>query len=329
MIRISAAEGSDPPAEHVVSRYADVQAALSDERLEVAPAGDGGEVGTISWLRASVSRFANGAEHRARRALAERELRRLDPGALRTAAHHRADELLAAGGGARIDVMALLARRVPMVTMAAGLGLADADGAARAVIAAAAAYFPGASAEAQRAADRATAQLVEMLRPAEIDVIVARIAVMVQGCDATAGLIGSALYALQDGDPQWPTDALLAEVLRHRPPVRASRRVASVDLEIDGGSVRAGDAVMCNVDAANRDPAVFDRPDEFDPGRPEQEPSLTFGYGVRPCPGAAEAIALAAGVVDAVRQRCTLLPGTPVEYLQSPLRIPRRLVVAT
>jgi cytochrome P450 len=319
---------SDPAAERVVSRYADVQAVLADDRFEVPPATGDGVIGTIAWLRSSVSRFANGAEHRARRARAEGELQRLDPDRLRCAAHRRADELLVANRGTRIDVMARLGRWVPMVTMAAALGFADPEDAARAVIATAAAYFPGANAEAQRAADVSTAQLVAMSRRAELDAIVARIALMVQGCDATAGLIGTALHVLQDGDPQWPTDALLTEVLRHSPPVRASRRVASIELVLDGSLVRAGDPVVCSVDAANRDPAIFERPDRFDPGRQEKQ-SLTFGYGVRPCPGAAQALALAAGVVDAVRHRCTLLPGTSVEYEPSTaLRIPRRLEVA-
>ena len=328
MTRAPAAAQSDPSPERTVSGYAGVQSVLADERFVVARPGAGGAVGTVAWLRASVSRFANGAEHRARRILAERELERLEPDDLRRSASRRTDALLAAAGGTRIDVMGCLARRVPMQTMAAALGFADAEGAAEAVVAIAAAYFPGADVQSQRAADLATAQLVEMLGPAELEVIVARIALMVQGCDATAGLIGTALHAVQDGDPQWPTDAVLTEVLRHSPPVRASRRIASANLDLDGGRVRAGDVVVCSVDAANRDPAVFERPDRFDPGRRQEMPTLTFGYGLRPCPGSAQAFALAGGVVDAVRQRCTLSPGTPVEYEPSAaLRIPRRLDV--
>jgi cytochrome P450 len=217
-----------------------------------------------------------------------------------------------------------------MAAMAAALGAADAGTAAAAAAQAARGYFPGADEQTARLADEATAQLVTLLGPAEPGIVVARIALLVQGCDATAGLIGTALHVLADapaGAGGWPTGALLAEVLRHSPPVRASRRVAVAAAQVAGQQVGAGDAVVCSVEEANRDPAVFERPGEFDPARP-QPPGLTFGYGVRPCPGEAQALLLAAGVVDAVRERARLLPGQPVEYEPNPaLRIPRRLEV--
>lgn len=305
---------------------------LADGRFEVPAAAAPGPPGTIAWLRARVSRFVNGPDHRRRRALAVGELSRLDPTALRADAGQRALAALTAAGapGDRVDVMGLLARPVPMAAMAAALGAADPEAAAAAVADAARGYFPGAGEQAARLADEATACLTGLLGPAGPDTVVARIALLIQGCDATAGLIGTALHVLQDaaeGAAAWPTGGLLAEVLRHSPPVRASRRVAAAAAEVAGQPVDAGDAVVCSVDAANRDPAVFERPDEFDPARP-QPPSLTFGYGVRPCPGEAQALLLAAGVVDTVRERCRLLPGRPVAYEPNPaLRIPRRLEV--
>jgi cytochrome P450 len=288
-------------------------------------------VGSVAWLRASVSRFANGDEHGRRRSLAIDELARLDYAALRSAAYRRTITALAGEGhpGGRGEVMGSLARRVPMAALAESMGVADPERAAGEVIRVAAAYFPGAGAAAQESADSATAELVAMLRPADLEVIVARIALLVQGCDATAGLIGNALHILGDGrgaGASWSTEALLAETLRHTPPLRASRRVASTPIDFGGHQILAGETVVCSVDAANRDPAVFDQPQRFDPGR-RDGPSLTFGYGVRPCPGAAQALALAAGVVDALREQCTFVPpGTPVEYEPSAfLRIPRHV----
>jgi cytochrome P450 len=228
--------------------------------------------------------------------------------------------------------MARLARPVPMESMAACLGAADPGTAAEAVIAVAAGYFPGSPIETQLASDRATAQLVGLLEPADLDVIVARIALMVQGCDATAALIGITLHVLGSApqsatDPRWSTERVVAEVLRHSPPLRASRRVAREPVTFADQRVAAGDTVVCDIDAANRDPAEFDQPSLFDPAR-RGLPSLTFGYGLRPCPGQAQALMLAAGVVDAVRQRCTFLPDDPFEYEPSMvLRIPERLDV--
>jgi cytochrome P450 len=318
----------------VASSYRDVQAVLADERFEVGTVPQAGEVGSISWLRASVSRFINGAEHQRRRLRAETELDRLDPRLLRSDCHRRTCAALEAAGhpGERIDVMALLARQIPMAAVAGMLGVADPYRAAQSVIALAAGYFPGSAPATQPAADGATAQLVSMLEPADQELIVTRIALMVQGCDATAGLIGNSLYILQEAQtPQladlWSTDSLLREALRRHSPLRASRRLAREPLEFQGQKVAAGATIVCDVDAANQDPVAFSDPARFDPVRPRPE-SLTFGYGVRPCPGQAQALGLAAGVVDAVRQNCVLVPGQSLEYEPSPaLRIPARLEV--
>lgn len=355
-----------PDTGWVVTRYGDVRAVLSDPRYEIPGAVSVAPVGTIGWLRASVSRFANGDDHARRRAIAVRELQGLPPRVLRADAEQRAHAVIdAAAGAGRLDVMASLARRVPMAVLAARLGIADAERAAAAVIVTAAAYFPGADAERERAADRSTAELVELLGKGDEEVIAAKIALMVQGCDATAGLIGkavrsalppvaqegsavpsspegspaqassaqgsSALGSSAQGGPaqgslEWSTDAILAEVLRYDPPVRASRRVSRAAAELDGCAVPAGSTMVLRVDSANRDPAVFGAPEVFDPGRTDSS-SLTFGYGLRPCPAGDHALMLAAGVVQAVRDRCTAVVG-PVDY-EPPvnIRVPARMEV--
>jgi cytochrome P450 len=313
--------------EWTARRYADVLAVLADSRFEVPAAAPAGPAGTLSWLRASVPRFANGAEHRQRRARATAELRLLAPGQLRRAAYRRAGAAMtaAAGPGQRFDAMALLARRVPMAVMAAGLGITCQQDAADAAITIAAGYFPGSDPEAERRAGAATARLADLLSPAGADVTAARIALMVQGCDATAGLIGLALHLLQDtrqACADWPADAVLDQVLWLSPVVRASRRTARVPVRVNGGTrIGAGETVVCEIEAAHRDPAA--------PGYCASggaiPPDLTCGSGLRPCPGRAQALALAAGVVAAARERAAFRPGQRVEYEPSPLRIPARL----
>jgi len=347
--------------EWIASRYADVQAILADDRFEVPAVHDAGAApGSIAWLRASVSRFANGSEHEQRRAEAISQLSLLSPDDLRAAASEAATAELRRAGlpGDRFDVMARLARHVPMAVLAGRLDAADPGQAAEAVIAVAAGYFGAPDEQIRKAADAGTARLISLLEPADLAVKVAKMTLLVQGCDAIAGLIGTALHLLADragapdepGDAdgaggavsmsraagwpaetvlaaEWPAEAVLREVLRYSPPVRAIRRVARIPTEYGGSRLPGGSVLVCDVESANRDPAVFDAPDQFDPAR-SGPPSLTFGWGVRPCPGHAEALMLAVGVVDAVREHCSLLPGQPVEYLPgSPLRIPQRLDV--
>jgi cytochrome P450 len=284
-------------SEWVLSETADVHAVLADDRFGVRAAEPGAPAGTVAWLRASVSRFANGPEHDRRRALVVAELGRLDPAGLRTAARDRtAAELTGLGGAQRADdggldayVVGRLARQVPAAVLAARFGAADPDQVAAAVGAVAAAYFPGAGEPAERAADAATASLLDLLAGTGQDEAVARITVLVQGYDATANLVAAALSLLPGLPADVPTDRLLDETAYRRPPVPALRRVAAGPAQLGERAIAAGDSVVCEVRplAAPAGPAAA---------------ALTFGYGLRPCPGPAQALALAAGVIDAFRQ---------------------------
>ncbi|WP_069166291.1 cytochrome P450 [Nocardia altamirensis] len=63
-------------------------------------------------------------------------------------------------------------------------------------------------------------------------------------------------------------------------------RVATEDVALSGGiTVRAGESVVVNTQAANRDEAVFDRPEELDLTR-EHNPHMAFGHGIHHCLGA-------------------------------------------
>ncbi|MFE2638777.1 cytochrome P450 [Streptomyces scopuliridis] len=64
-------------------------------------------------------------------------------------------------------------------------------------------------------------------------------------------------------------------------------RIAREDAEVGGVRVRAGELVLISVDAANRDPAVFDSPERLDIDRRPSAPHLRFGQGRHFCPAAA------------------------------------------
>ena len=57
--------------------------------------------------------------------------------------------------------------------------------------------------------------------------------------------------------------------------------------------------------AANRDPRVFDRPDEFDVGRPNAAQHIGFGGGIHVCIGAPLARIELEASVDALRRYWT------------------------
>ena len=79
----------------------------------------------------------------------------------------------------------------------------------------------------------------------------------------------------------------LEELLRYIPFRRGVgiARIAVEDVELGGVTIRAGDPVHVSYLAANRDPDVFDRPDDLDLTRPPVT-HMTFGHGTHYCAGA-------------------------------------------
>lgn len=154
---------------------------------EAPPAGRG-----IGWLRATVSRFRNGAVHERRRALVAGLLAGVDPAALRApyAGHP----------------VARLARALGVPEPAVAAAVDD-------VRTVAAAYQPG-NEQLDAAADPAADRLVALFGGVRDERTAAHIAVLVQACDATAALIERARARP------------VADVLRDDPPVPATRRRA-------------------------------------------------------------------------------------------------------
>ena len=116
------------------------------------------------------------------------------------------------------------------------------------------------------------------------------------GATATIDMIGNSIYTLLT-QPQWlerlhqEPDSLpdvLAELLRLMPPVLHIRRIVTHDVMIADTHIAAGDQLYLAIAAANRDPDVFERPDEIVPGRTGAG-HLAFGAGPYCCPAHAMA----------------------------------------
>jgi cytochrome P450 len=115
----------------------------------------------------------------------------------------------------------------------------------------------------------------------------------VAGHETTMDLIGNGTLALLrnpgelrrlHGDPDL-TPSAVEELLRFDPPTQLTRRTALQDVELGGFLIRQGEQVVLMRGAANRDPEVFERPDELDLGRRNNK-HLSFDGGIHFCLGA-------------------------------------------
>lgn len=114
----------------------------------------------------------------------------------------------------------------------------------------------------------------------------------VAGLETTAGTIRAALWHLagHPGDLDRLVEdpsgipAATEEVLRALSPVQAMARTLTSDIELGGVTMRAGERVVIALGAANRDPEVFDRPNEVHLDRPANR-HVAFGVGAHRCLG--------------------------------------------
>ncbi len=111
------------------------------------------------------------------------------------------------------------------------------------------------------------------------------------GHEATVHSIGNGVKTLLE--TRTPPDALssdriaatVEELLRFDPPLHMFTRHAYETIEVMGHTFHRGDQVALLLGAANRDPGVWDQPDQFLPTRPERA-NASFGAGLHFCVGA-------------------------------------------
>ncbi|MCE9515042.1 MAG: cytochrome P450 [Mycobacterium sp.] len=144
----------------------------------------------------------------------------------------------------------------------------------------------------------------------EEDIVATCNLLLVAGHETTVNLIANAMLAMLRHPQQWTAlsrdagraPAIIEETLRYDPPVQLVGRVAGDDMAINGVDIPRGDTMMLLLAAAHRDPAVIERPDEFDPGRSAVR-HLAFGLGPHFCLGAPLARLEAAAALTALTTR--------------------------
>lgn len=143
------------------------------------------------------------------------------------------------------------------------------------------------------------------------------------GHETTVNLMGNALLALYRNPDQLALlknePALMPqaveEFLRYDSSVQLTGRGALADMQFAGMPIARGTQVIALLAAANRDPAVFDRPDELDITREGIRP-LSFGGGVHYCLGAQLARLEAAEALKVLFRR---LPDLALDDIDAPV----------
>ncbi len=158
---------------------------------------------------------------------------------------------------------------------------------------------------------------------------------LVAGHETTTYALGSAVLHLLRHPEAWETlperdmGPAVEELLRYDPPFQALARRATVDAELGGERIRAGDQVQVWIGGANRDPARFADPDALDLAR-EDNRHLSFGLGAHYCLGAALARLEMQTALRGLRERfpgLRLVEETVVRRSDSAIRGPAALPV--
>lgn len=159
---------------------------------------------------------------------------------------------------------------------------------------------------------------------------------LIAGNETTTNLLGGMFdtlahnpdqYDLIRGNPDLVPMAV-EEQLRITTPIQNLYRYTRADYQIGDVTIPAGSRVLLSFGAANRDPAVFDEPDEY---RADRNPRahVAFGYGPHMCLGAPLARMEAQAVLRQLVTRVSRLnPNGPTTWsTHSSLRGPTHLAM--
>jgi cytochrome P450 len=172
------------------------------------------------------------------------------------------------------------------------------------------------------------------------ELVATALLLLVAGFETTVNLIGNGTVALLCEPEQWrrlgeepalvPT--AVEELLRYDSPVQMTSRIATDDIELDGaGTVPKGAAILVAVGGANRDPDVFDHPNQLRIDRPEASRHLAFSVGIHHCLGVALARLEGSVAIDELTRRYATLQmvGIPTQRQLLVLRGYEQLAVRT
>ena len=157
------------------------------------------------------------------------------------------------------------------------------------------------------------------------------------GHETTSNLLAIGMMELLRNPEQWRllceapaerTPAAVEELLRYVTPANFTQYVTAKPLELDGIEIDTGEAVLGISASANRDPEVFERPNELDILRSDSRNHVSLGLGPHFCLGAGLARMEANMMFSAIAERFpnAQLTDDPIQWggrsLRTPLTLP-------
>jgi cytochrome P450 len=148
-------------------------------------------------------------------------------------------------------------------------------------------------------------------RLSEDEIVSTVIVLLNAGHEASVNTLGNGMLAFARQPEQWQrvVDGDVApavageEMIRYDPPLQLFERwVLTEDFALGDTAIPRGQKLALLFGSANRDPRVFERPDEFDVGRENAIQHIGFGGGIHVCIGAPLARVELEASVDALRR---------------------------
>jgi cytochrome P450 len=136
---------------------------------------------------------------------------------------------------------------------------------------------------------------VDGSRLSEDEIVSTVIVLLNAGHEATVNTLGNGTLAFARHPEQWrrvvdgnvPARTAIEELIRFDPPLQLFERwVLTDDFGVGDVPIPRGAKIAMLFGAANRDPRVFERPDEFDVARENAVQHIGFGGGIHVCIGA-------------------------------------------
>ena len=129
----------------------------------------------------------------------------------------------------------------------------------------------------------------------DVEVLGLGVTILNAGSETTINLLSNLLWRLLETPRLWEqlkanpqlVEAAIEESLRYDPPVLGMLRKVMKPTELGGCPVAEGARVMYSIAGANRDPSIWENPDEFRLDRPLEKlrKHITFGGGSHLCLG--------------------------------------------